>query len=419
MERQDLLSAMVNAITDAMAVLDERGALLYTNDALRNTWTGDFRDVATLVEALGPDAAVFGKEIQSVLRGERDDASASFFHTREDGTRHWHEGSIRRLPPGFVVQVRDVNDLHQARRAAKEAERRLEHFVKQAPLGVIEWNIRFECTAWSPTAEKIFGFTAAEAIGRHFTELISYGLVRETIDGYWRELVTRGLPTRNTNENVDKHGNVLLCEWLNLPYFDEDGHFVGVWSLCNDLTERRHSEQAMTEAARALELKAREAAAEAEEKGKLLVELDRKFELIANQTAEIAALSSPVLELWEGVVAVPIIGRLDETRSTQLMEKLLGAIVEKQSHIVLLDVTGLEMLEEGSAERLTSIVQAVELLGARGILTGVQPAVARTIVEIGRTFGAATTCRSLRDGLRLALGMDPRSSGKAQSRRSL
>ena len=406
-ESDGVVREALSAHPDAVVFLDKLGVVGFTNTAFDKLELGAVPNMSQLVEACGPAAATFGKTLGSVVRGKLDDAVETFFRIREEGdSRQWLVARIKRISAGTVIYFRDVTELENERRMRLEAQRRLKHFVDQSPLGVIEWNARFECTFWSPVAEKIFGFTAEEAKGRHFTDLISHGLVREVVDSYWKELVNKGLATRNVNENVDNKGNILICEWLNLPYFDGEGKFVGVWSLCHDLTEQRRNERTMLDTARELELKVHEAAAEAAEKDRLLQELDQKFDLIKQQTAEIAKLSSPILELWEGVVAVPIIGSLDETRSTLVMERLLAAVVEKQSMIVLLDLTGVETLEGESAERLTNILRAVELLGARGILTGVQPAVARTIVEIGGSFGAATSCRSLRDGLRIALGMN-------------
>lgn len=398
-----LLREILQGCSEAIVLVDERGMVAYTNATFDKLELGNVPDTAQLIEALGPDAVRFGRALRSVMKGESASEEAIFFRAHELGKRQWLHAQIKRLATRTAIYLHDATEFQVERQVRTESERRLNHLVNQSPLGVIEWNIHFECTAWNRRAEEIFGFTAEEAIGRHFTDLISHGLVREVVDGYWRELVNKGLPTRNVNENVDKHGNVLVCEWFNLPYFDHEGKFVGVWSLCHDQTEQRRNEQAMQETARALEQKVQEAATESAEKDRLLHELDQKFELIRQQASEITNLSSPILELWEGVVAVPIIGRLDETRSTLVMERLLAAVVDKQSQIVLVDLTGVETLEGESAERLTNILRAVELLGARGILTGVQPAVARTIVEIGGSFGAATSCRSLRDGLRIAL----------------
>jgi len=403
------LHEVLDGHPDAITLINDRGTVTYENAAFKALGLGEVSTVTRLVEALGPDAAKLRDALQSITSEERGFFELVFVRLLDSGQHgqyQWLRAHIKRISAGTAIFFSDVTEAHLERRTRNEAERRLHHFVSQAPLGVIEWNMRFECTAWSPTAEKIFGFTAEEAIGRHFTELISHGMVREIVDGYWQELVRKGLPTRNINENVDNKGNVLICEWLNLPYFDLEGKFVGVWSICNDLTERRRNEQTMTETARALEQKVEEAAKESAEKDRLIRELDAKFEIITQQTAEITRLSSPILELWEGVIAVPIIGILDETRSSFVMEQLLAAVVENRSDFVLLDLTGVETLAGESAERLANILRAVELLGARGILTGVQPAVARTIVEIGASFGMAMPCRNLRDGLRIALAKD-------------
>jgi PAS domain S-box-containing protein len=402
------LHEVLESCPDAIALINDRGTVTYENAAFKNLGLGEVSNVSRLVESLGPGATKLENALQSMKSDAQGFAEFDFSRGLDSGQHQLFRVQIKRMTAGVSIFLRDITEVHLERRIRNEAERRLHHFVNQAPLGVIEWNIRFECTAWSPMAEKIFGYTAEQAIGRHFTELISHGMVREIVDGYWQELVRKGLPTRNINENVDNKGNVLLCEWLNLPYFDIEGKFVGVWSICNDLTERRRNEQMMMETALALEQKVQEAALESAEKDRLIRELDAKFEIITQQTAEITRLSSPILELWEGVIAVPIIGNLDETRSSFVMEQLLAAVVEKRSEFVLLDMTGVDTLAGESTERLANILRAVELLGARGILTGVQPAVARTIVEIGASFGMTMPCRNLRDGLRIALATEKR-----------
>jgi PAS domain S-box-containing protein len=403
---KDAFRELFDAYPEAMMLIDDHGTTTYVNVAFKNLGLGDVRSVPHLVEALGSQGSRLVDALQARTQEKRDVVEFSFSRTLASGEHQWFRVIVQKMSRGISVLFRETTEIEIERRLRQEAERRLHHFVNKGPLGVIEWNMRFECTAWSPTAEKIFGFTAEEAIGRHFTELISHGMVREIVDGYWQELVRIGLPTRNVNENVDNKGNVLICEWLNLPYFDLEGKFVGVWSICNDLTERRRNEQTMMETARALEQKVQEAAQESAEKDRLIQELDAKIEIIMQQSAEITRLSSPILELWEGVIAVPIIGVLDETRSSFVMEQLLAAVVENRSDFVLLDLTGVDTLAGESAERLANILRAVELLGARGILTGVQPAVARTIVEIGASFGMAMPCRNLRDGLRIALARD-------------
>ncbi len=131
-------------------------------------------------------------------------------------------------------------------------------------------------------------------------------------------------------------------------------------------------------------------------------EKERNEQLLALQR-EVDDLSTPVLEVWRHVLALPIIGVLDEARGQKIMERLLDAVVSRQSQFVILDITGTHAIDAAAAERLMRVVSAVELLGARCVLTGVRPAVARAIVEIGADFGSLKTLRTLRQGLELCV----------------
>lgn len=112
------------------------------------------------------------------------------------------------------------------------------------------------------------------------------------------------------------------------------------------------------------------------------------------------ALSTPILEVWSQVLVLPLIGAIDDQRSEMILERLLEAVSRSQCRFVILDVTGVEGIDPATAERLLRVVAAAELLGARSLITGVRPSVARTLVSLGVDFGAMVTLRTLRDGLR-------------------
>lgn len=128
-------------------------------------------------------------------------------------------------------------------------------------------------------------------------------------------------------------------------------------------------------------------------------ELEAKLVTIALQAQAISELSTPVIEVWRDVLVLPLIGVLDTKRTSEVMEGLLTKIVASKARCVIIDVTGVAVMDTGTADSLIRIVRAVALLGARGVLTGLGPAVARTLVELGAGLGGVRTLRSLRDGL--------------------
>jgi len=111
-------------------------------------------------------------------------------------------------------------------------------------------------------------------------------------------------------------------------------------------------------------------------------------------------LSTPVLEVWEHVLVLPVIGVVDTQRSVAMSERLLSEVVRTQAKVVIVDVTGLEVLDTSTADRFARIARAVELLGARCFLSGLSPAVARTLVDLGVRFGGGIqTHATLRSAL--------------------
>ena len=131
--------------------------------------------------------------------------------------------------------------------------------------------------------------------------------------------------------------------------------------------------------------------------------LEAKLGTIETQAAAIRELSTPIMDIWEDILLLPIVGVLDTRRSADVMSNLLGAIVQKQSKYVILDITGVEIVDTRTADYLIKVVRAARLLGARCVLTGLSPAVAQTLVEIGADLSEVTTLRSLREGLRHCL----------------
>ncbi|MBI5490956.1 MAG: STAS domain-containing protein [Deltaproteobacteria bacterium] len=129
-------------------------------------------------------------------------------------------------------------------------------------------------------------------------------------------------------------------------------------------------------------------------------ELDQKLELIERQRMMIHELSTPILQVWDNVLALPVIGVVDSRRSAEIMERLLTEITSRQSRFVILDITGVEVVDTRTADHFIKMVQAVQLLGSKCVITGIRPAVAQTLVEIGVDLSAVATLRNLREGLR-------------------
>ncbi|MES2956581.1 MAG: STAS domain-containing protein [Pseudomonadota bacterium] len=126
-------------------------------------------------------------------------------------------------------------------------------------------------------------------------------------------------------------------------------------------------------------------------------------QVIERQQQELLELSTPVVKLWEGILAVPMIGTLDSSRTQLVMESLLQRIVDTGSELAIIDITGVPTVDTLTAQHLLKTVTAIRLMGADCIISGVRPQIAQTIVHLGIDLQGITTKASLADALALAL----------------
>jgi rsbT co-antagonist protein RsbR len=126
-------------------------------------------------------------------------------------------------------------------------------------------------------------------------------------------------------------------------------------------------------------------------------------EVIARQQQELLELSTPVVQLWKNVVALPLIGTLDSTRTQVVMENLLQQIVQSGAAVAIIDITGVPTVDTLVAQHLLKTVAAARLMGADCIISGIRPQIAQTIVHLGVNLGDVVTKSSLADALAVAL----------------
>lgn len=132
------------------------------------------------------------------------------------------------------------------------------------------------------------------------------------------------------------------------------------------------------------------------------VQIRRKQQVIERQQEEILELSSPVVQVWDGVLAVPLIGTLDSYRTQQVTETILEAVVATRSEQVILDITGVPTVDTQVAHHLLKTVAALRLMGAEAIVSGIRPQIAQTMVHLGVDLGQVVTKARLSDALKLA-----------------
>lgn len=138
-------------------------------------------------------------------------------------------------------------------------------------------------------------------------------------------------------------------------------------------------------------------------------------DVIERQQQELLELSTPVVKLWDGVLALPMIGTLDSSRTQIVMESLLQRIVDTGSEVAIIDITGVPTVDTLVAQHLLKTVTAIRLMGADAIISGVRPQIAQTIVHLGVDLAGVTTKASLADALALALKRSGYSVSKGNS----
>lgn len=136
-------------------------------------------------------------------------------------------------------------------------------------------------------------------------------------------------------------------------------------------------------------------------------------EVIIRQQNELLELSTPVVQLWNGILALPMIGTLDSSRTQVVMETLLHRIVETGSRVAIIDITGVPTVDTLVAQHLLKTVSAARLMGAECIISGIRPQIAATIVHLGVDLGNIATKASLADAFKLALTRTNQSVSKA------
>jgi rsbT co-antagonist protein RsbR len=140
-----------------------------------------------------------------------------------------------------------------------------------------------------------------------------------------------------------------------------------------------------------------------DEKKRRALQLEEKLAIIELQRSTIHAMSAPIIQVWEGVLALPVVGMLDEARAADITERLLEDVVRLAAAQVILDLTGVESVDDATADHLVRIIRATQLLGAQSIITGIRPAVARTLVMLGANLEGTVMRSNLREAIKAAM----------------
>ncbi len=310
-------------------------------------------------------------------------------YTREEIARLCGElmqdgGLIKILAQNFLVQLEyiareEMEELVQERtreltETNEELNRAKQYFqtlfsTMVDPVVIIDSECAFvEAT---DNVEEITGFAKEELLGRSFLET---GIMTEESNA----VIVENLAKRRAGVNVAPCVvEVLTKGGRKLPFEVNAAHIIHIdqpadMLIFRDITERKRLER----------------------------ELQQAFDRLKASYEE---LSIPVIQVWAGVLVLPIIGVLDSERINRLMETMLAEIVETQSKVVIIDVTGVRSIDTNVANHLINVMKAAKLLGTRCVVTGIKPRTAHTLVGLGVDMSEITTKRSMQEGLKHAL----------------
>ena len=233
--------------------------------------------------------------------------------------------------------------------------------------------------SWNEGAQNFKGFQASEILGKNFSIFYTPEDIQSGKPEQELKVAAEQGRFEDDGWRVRKDGSRFWANVVITALRDADGNLRGFGKVTRDLTERKLAEEALAQKI--------------------------ANDGMARRAQEILDISTPVVQVWEGVILAPVIGSLDSQRTQQLMEKLLEGIVETRSSVAIVDITGVPAVDTQTGRHLVETMSAVRLLGADVILTGVRPAIAQTLVHLGVDLGGVTTRSSLAAGLRTAMEM--------------
>ncbi|RZN36705.1 MAG: PAS domain S-box protein [Methanosarcinales archaeon] len=310
-------------------------------------------------------------------------------YTREEIARVCSElmrvgGLIKILAQNFLVQLeyvareeleklvqertRELTETNEALNRAKQYFQTLFSTMIDPVVIIDSKGVFVEAT---DNVEDVTGFTKEELLGGSFLET---GIMTEESNA----VISENLAKRMAGVNVAPcEVEVLTKDGRKLPFEVNAAQIIHInqpadMLIFRDITERKRLER----------------------------ELQQAFDRLKAAYEE---LSIPVIQVWAGVLVLPIIGVLDTERINRLMETMLTKIVETQSRVVIIDVTGVRSIDTNVANHLINVTKAAKLLGTRCIVTGIKPGTAHTLVGLGVDMSGITTKRSMQDGLKSAL----------------
>ncbi|MRG93687.1 STAS domain-containing protein [Polyangium spumosum] len=348
---------------DAQIVASCEGHCLYVNAAASIALGGDVGPETPLSERVHPaDFAHFLSEWTALVRSG---ASAVFtVLLGAKGTKgRAYVVHARRASSGDRVYVSlrpKEADIEADASSVRRREQVLRVILDNLPILV-----------WATDKDGVC--TYADGKGMETSAIkVEYLIGKSALDLYPPETTTGlRMALRGTMARHISADNGMYWDNRDIPVLDEHGNVTGTVGMSLDVTELHHAK----------------------------AELEAKLAFIERQQEVIRNLETPIIQVWDHVLTLPMVGTVDSRRAARVMDDVLGAVSRLSARFAILDLTGVDVIDTATASHLFSIIAGVRLLGAEGIITGIRPTVAQTMVSLGLDLSSVVTLASLRDGL--------------------
>lgn len=235
----------------------------------------------------------------------------------------------------------------------------------------------------------VMGYSEDEIKGQHHRLFVRPEEAGSAAYAAFWESLAAGNVVPGQFERVTKDGRVVWLEATYNPILDLNGRTVRVVKFATDITDKFEAAQQVAENARELQV----ALQQAREAERLREELDRTLQEV----------STPVTPIWDEILLLPLVGVVDSSRTDDVMRKALTRINETRPKVFILDISGVPTVDEAVANQLIKITKATRLMGCETIISGLSPAIAYAMVELGVEVGEVRTTATLHDAFRISL----------------
>lgn len=381
-QREHLLSQVIDTLPVVLYVKDGDGRMLVVNQAYAQAMNRLPEDLIgkTEKELFPPEVLQGWKAVDEELKATGGPVVTEFDITLPGGEQRTYQSTqffvSHDAPEQPIIAgiSRDITDMRQNEAALRSSQTLFQAIMDNLPFIFYINDLDGTFTLLNKFAANMVGVSPEDLIGKKDSDLFPPEVV-----AVWRkhnqEVIERGAAVEKQEPAyVDGEPRTNLS--VKFPLYDEQGNVTAIAGVSTDITDLKRAE---------------------EERVAL------KQQIIDTQRETLRELSTPLIPIASDVVIMPLIGAIDSGRAQMILENLLTGVAALGAETVILDVTGVQVVDDLVANTFIQAARAVQLLGARVILTGIQPPVAQNLVESGINLSGIITHSSVQTGIAYAL----------------